>query len=93
MLNPGRSSRPCASLGRIDFDEHRLARIGATITGRVTEIDAWLGQDVKKGDVLARLNNKQRAVRAAIGVPEGAGPSWTEPPQCRRAKGACSRPM
>ena len=33
--------------GRIDFDEHRLARIGATITGRVTEIDAWLGQDVK----------------------------------------------
>jgi cobalt-zinc-cadmium efflux system membrane fusion protein len=26
--------------GRIDFDEQRLARIGATITGRVTEIDA-----------------------------------------------------
>ena len=45
--------------GRIDFDEHRLARIGATITGRVTEIDAWLGQDVKKGDVLARLNSSE----------------------------------
>ncbi|MCG2576125.1 efflux RND transporter periplasmic adaptor subunit [Dechloromonas sp. XY25] len=45
--------------GRIDFDEQRLARIGATITGRVTDIDAWLGQDVKRGDVLARLNSSQ----------------------------------
>ncbi len=45
--------------GRIDFDEHRLARIGATITGRVTDIDAWLGQTVKKGDVLARLNSSE----------------------------------
>ena len=45
--------------GRIDFDEQRLARIGATITGRVTEIDAVLGQDVKKGDVLARLNSSE----------------------------------
>jgi cobalt-zinc-cadmium efflux system membrane fusion protein len=43
--------------GRIDFDEQRLARIGATITGRVTEIDAWLGQEVKKGEVLARVNS------------------------------------
>ncbi|WP_371413221.1 hypothetical protein [Dechloromonas sp. HYN0024] len=34
--------------GRIDFDEQRLARIGATVTGRVTDIDALLGQSVKK---------------------------------------------
>jgi cobalt-zinc-cadmium efflux system membrane fusion protein len=45
--------------GRIDFDEHHLARIGATITGRVTDIDAWLGQSVKKGDVLARINSSE----------------------------------
>lgn len=45
--------------GRIDFDEHRLARIGATITGRVTGIDAWLGQEVKKGDRLASLNSSE----------------------------------
>lgn len=45
--------------GRIDFDEQRLARIGATITGRVTEIDALLGQEVKKGEVLARLNSSE----------------------------------
>jgi len=45
--------------GRIDFDEQRLARIGATVTGRVTQIDALLGQDVKKGEVLARLNSSE----------------------------------
>lgn len=45
--------------GRIDFDEQRLARIGATITGRVTEIDALLGQEVRKGEVLARLNSSE----------------------------------
>lgn len=45
--------------GRIDFDEQRLARIGATVTGRVTEIDALLGQTVRKGDVLARLNSSE----------------------------------
>jgi cobalt-zinc-cadmium efflux system membrane fusion protein len=45
--------------GQIGFDEQRLARIGATITGRVTDIDALLGQSVKKGDVLARLNSSE----------------------------------
>lgn len=57
------SSQPVAETlrvaGRIDFDEQRLARIGATITGRVTDIDAVLGQAVKKGDVLARLNSSE----------------------------------
>ncbi|MGB8053223.1 MAG: efflux RND transporter periplasmic adaptor subunit [Azonexus sp.] len=45
--------------GRIDFDEQRLARIGATVTGRVTQIDALLGQAVSKGEVLARLNSSE----------------------------------
>ena len=45
--------------GRVDFDEQRLARIGATVTGRVTRIDALLGQEVKKGDVLAQLNSAE----------------------------------
>lgn len=45
--------------GSIDFDAHRVARIGATITGRVTDIDAWVGQEVKKGTVLARLNSSE----------------------------------
>lgn len=45
--------------GRIDFDEQRLARIGATVTGRVTDIDALLGQEVSRGEVLARLNSSE----------------------------------
>ena len=57
------STQPVAEMlrvsGRIDFDEQRLARIGATVTGRVTEIDALLGQSVKKGEVLAKLNSSE----------------------------------
>ncbi len=57
------SIRPVAETlrvaGRIDFDEQRLARIGATVTGRVMQIDALLGQEVKKGEVLARLNSSE----------------------------------
>lgn len=45
--------------GRIDFDEQRLARIGATVTGRVVSVDALLGQTVAKGDILARLNSRE----------------------------------
>lgn len=45
--------------GSIDFDEQRLARIGASVTGRVVQIDAILGQTVKKGDILARLNSSE----------------------------------
>jgi membrane fusion protein, heavy metal efflux system len=45
--------------GNIDFDEQRIARIGATITGRVTSIDAWVGQRVAQGAVLARLNSSE----------------------------------
>ena len=45
--------------GRIDFDEQRLARIGATVTGRVTQIEAVLGQDVKKGETLALINSSE----------------------------------
>lgn len=45
--------------GHVDFDEHALARVGATVTGRITQIQAWLGQEVKKGDTLAQLNSSE----------------------------------
>lgn len=45
--------------GNISFDEQRLARIGASITGRAMQIDAHLGQSVSKGEVLARLNSSE----------------------------------
>src|SRR5574343_1744089 len=57
------ASRPIAETlrvaGNIEFDEQRLARIGATITGRVTSVDAILGQEVKKGQMLAQLNSSE----------------------------------
>lgn len=43
--------------GRIDFDEQRLARIGATVTGRVTQLHAILGQRVRRGEALAEINS------------------------------------
>lgn len=46
---------------RVEVDEHRVARIGAAVTGRVTEIHAFLGQTVKRGDVLTTLNSTELA--------------------------------
>lgn len=57
------STRPVSETvrvaGQIDFDEQRVARVGATLTGRVMQIDAILGETVAKGDVLARLNSSE----------------------------------
>lgn len=44
---------------RIDLDQTRVARIGASVTGRVTEINAMLGTTVKKGSQLAMLNSTE----------------------------------
>lgn len=45
--------------GRVDFDEKHVARIGAPVTGRVTELNAELGQAVKAGDTLAQLHSTE----------------------------------
>lgn len=45
--------------GKVEFDEQRVAKIGASVTGRVTEIIAIPGQVVDKGDVLARINSTE----------------------------------
>jgi cobalt-zinc-cadmium efflux system membrane fusion protein len=47
--------------GSISVDEQRVARIGATVTGRITDIDVVLGQAVKQGQVLATLNSTELA--------------------------------
>ena len=44
---------------RIDLDQTRVARIGASVSGRVTEINAMLGTTVKKGSQLAMLNSTE----------------------------------
>ncbi len=45
--------------GQIDFDEQALTRIGSSVTGRVTQIQATLGQVVDKGDTLALINSSE----------------------------------
>lgn len=45
--------------GKVEFDEQRVARIGATVTGRVTEILAMPGQDIDRGTLLARINSTE----------------------------------
>ncbi len=50
---------PLQVVGRIDFDEQHVARIGASVTGRVTDMQAMPGQTVKSGDVLAQLHSAE----------------------------------
>jgi cobalt-zinc-cadmium efflux system membrane fusion protein len=52
-------SEPLSVVGRIDFDEQSVARIGASVTGRVTELSAQLGQSVRAGQVLAQLHSTE----------------------------------
>lgn len=44
---------------RVELDQKRVARIGASVTGRVTDINASLGQSVRKGERLALLNSSE----------------------------------
>ena len=47
--------------GNIQVDEQRMAKIGSPVTGRITDIDAVLGQQVKRGEVLATVNSTELA--------------------------------
>ena len=44
---------------RVELDQQRVARIGATVTGRISEVRAYLGQRVRKADILALLNSTE----------------------------------
>jgi cobalt-zinc-cadmium efflux system membrane fusion protein len=44
---------------RIEVDEQRVTRIGAAVTGRVTQVFASLGQRVQRGEVLATLHSTE----------------------------------
>ncbi len=43
--------------GRITFDDLKVAHIYSPVTGRVTKIDAQVGQRVVKGEALATINS------------------------------------
>jgi cobalt-zinc-cadmium efflux system membrane fusion protein len=44
---------------RVSLDEHRVARIGPSVSGRVAEIKTFIGDTVKKGDLLALINSTE----------------------------------
>ena len=43
--------------GRIEVQQSRLAKIGSPVTGRVSDIHVSLGQVVKPGQILAKVNS------------------------------------
>lgn len=45
--------------GRVEYDERRVARIGATVTGRVMDLTGHLGQSVQAGTELAHLHSTE----------------------------------
>jgi cobalt-zinc-cadmium efflux system membrane fusion protein len=45
--------------GRVALDEQRMAIIGPSISGQLTEIRAFVGQNVRKGDVLSTINSTE----------------------------------
>jgi cobalt-zinc-cadmium efflux system membrane fusion protein len=45
--------------GRIEVDEQRVARVGSSVVGRITRLDAVVGQRVKRGQVLAELSSTE----------------------------------
>lgn len=49
----------------VSVDETRVARIGASVTGRITDLKAIVGQNVKKGEVLASLTSTELSVAQA----------------------------
>ncbi len=47
--------------GSIELDELRVARVGTTVSGRITEVKVLRGDVVKKGDVLAMVHSSALA--------------------------------
>lgn len=52
-------SEPLSVVGRIEFDGQTVARIGSTVTGRVTELSGTVGESVSAGQVLAQLHSTE----------------------------------
>ena len=44
--------------GRLDVNADRTARIGAPVTGRITNIRAFIGKEVREGETLADLSSQ-----------------------------------
>ena len=45
--------------GRIELNQYRTARNGTPVTGRITEIEAIVGQQIRSGQTLAELSSSE----------------------------------
>lgn len=45
--------------GRVEADETRLARVGSPVTGRIADLQATVGQEVRRGQTLATINSTE----------------------------------
>ena len=45
--------------GRLDVNGYKTARIGAPVTGRIADIRAILGQEVRQGETLAEISSQE----------------------------------
>ena len=52
-------AEPLSVVGRIDFNEQTVSRIGSSVTGRVTQLGGLPGEPVRAGDVLAQLHSAE----------------------------------
>jgi len=55
-------SRILRATGKVQFDESRLSRVLAPVTGQVTGLTASVGDRVRKGDPIFYLNSRDAAV-------------------------------
>ncbi len=51
--------------GKVAFDDARVSHVFSPVSGRITRIDAHVGQRVKKGDVLATLESPDIGLASA----------------------------
>jgi membrane fusion protein, heavy metal efflux system len=61
----GRLSDTLRLPGRVQVNEQRLAQVGTPVTGRIIELRGVLGQEVKRGEVLAVLNSTELGMAQA----------------------------
>ncbi|MCX7200804.1 MAG: efflux RND transporter periplasmic adaptor subunit [Burkholderiales bacterium] len=85
-------TEPLSVVGRIDFDEQSVSRIGSSVTGRITELAVTPGQTVAAGQLLAQLNSAelgtaQLAYLKADAQRELANANW--PPRQSSAPSCC----
>ena len=61
MVAEGEVSEELRVPGSVGLDERRVARIGSSVTGRITKVLAFRGDQVRNGQALATLNSTELA--------------------------------